>query len=70
MIYSTPAPEDALDQGDLIEECPVLTIHAFCQFQYPVLILCPGNGGIPAEIFCLYRVAVALKIYFYDFRLA
>jgi hypothetical protein len=29
MIYSAPSSADAVDQGDLIDECPVLAIHAF-----------------------------------------
>jgi hypothetical protein len=29
MIYDNPAPQDPVDQGDLIEQCPVLTIQAY-----------------------------------------
>jgi hypothetical protein len=29
MIYVHPLPEDFLDQGDLVEGCPVLTIDTF-----------------------------------------
>src|SRR5207245_1473164 len=29
MIYSAPASNDLLDQGDLIESCPVLSITSF-----------------------------------------
>ncbi len=29
MIYSTPATNDPLDQGDLLDSCPVLSISSF-----------------------------------------
>jgi hypothetical protein len=29
MIYSTPTPQAPVDQGDLIDACPVLTIQTF-----------------------------------------
>lgn len=33
MIYGTPAPEEPLDQGDLIERCPLLFIKDMDQNQ-------------------------------------
>jgi hypothetical protein len=31
MIYAVPAPGDPLDQGDLIDDCPVLSVVSFDQ---------------------------------------
>ena len=29
MIYSFPAPDDAIDQGDIICDCPVVLVEQF-----------------------------------------
>lgn len=35
MIYNAPAPDDPIDQGDLVESCPVLSVHTFSVTQPP-----------------------------------
>jgi len=29
MIYSAPAADDSVDQGDIIDDCPVLTVNSY-----------------------------------------
>lgn len=29
MIYASPAPDDPIDQGDIIRECPIALVETF-----------------------------------------
>ena len=55
MIYDAPVPGTGLDQGDLIDGCPVAIISAFVPGQTVIdRVLSPGEvlvGGRPTLMF-------------------